>query len=229
VTVNNPDCLRPRPPTSFPWWRCPPARQAHEYLLLTEADVPPFKSAETGCELREQHPKLANPKRQQTILSKVTFIRGPVMPPQPITPIAKPMPALPSVVSNAAQLQVRQMTLLQALKNANVPDAQANQVVQQQSQQETVYCYVHSISTSGAVTTVFLDQVSNMYSTRPMGLFGATFPPNDLHYLPELVRAANFNFLMNNIFDSSNGKLLNVEVYPWTFDYMHENFGSLNT
>jgi|SRR5215470_5829855 len=112
-------------------------------------------------------------------------------------------PSGPSTPTQFAGLPSGQQSRLQGLREvlrrANVPDATADQIVQQQAQLSEFRGYVTRVVTfSDGVTGVSLTQ-----SIDPTGIYRnpeiqphtfIRFPPNDAKYLPELLRAMNHKF-----------------------------------
>jgi hypothetical protein len=112
--------------------------------------------------------------------------------PETPTPTPVPFAGLPS------GQQSRLQGLSDALRKANIADATAKQIVQQQAQLVDFSGFVTSVVTSNGVTGVNLSRTLD-----PLGAFRdggkiprelVRFPPNDPKYLSELLRAMNNKF-----------------------------------
>ena len=107
-----------------------------------------------------------------------------------------PIPSAPSIPApfvsfDQLQLQSRLEVLRDALRKANVSDATANQVVQQQEQMEAYEGYVFSVSTTQVTNITYVHLGGRTVINPSHGSYIFSFPPNDQKYLQELVRAMN--------------------------------------
>src|SRR5262249_58012185 len=99
-------------------------------------------------------------------------------------PSAPSSPA-PFVSFDQLQLQSRLEVLRDALRKANVSDATANQVVQQQEQMEAYEGYVFSLSTTQVTNITYVHLGGRTVINPSHGYYIFSFPPNGWENSPE--------------------------------------------
>jgi len=121
------------------------------------------------------------------------------MPPQPVTPTATPIRqsqrVTPLSALSAADKEEQAKVLREALKKANVPDATADQIVEEQNQFVAFVGEVYYTWTTPNYTQVYLQTAYPGNDPVPFAKF--QFPPNDPKYLSEILRADANNFRLH--------------------------------
>ena len=113
------------------------------------------------------------------------------------TPDAPPTQTMQPSILDRVRQHVQLTGLREQLRKANVPDATANNVVNQTAQAQSSSiafgCHVAQIGTTQDFAWVtIVRRLGEM--GHPLQTYDLLFPPNDPKYLAEFVRAQNYQF-----------------------------------